>query len=168
KITGGLKGSNLRQEYRELELLDEITKRRYESSLPPSVYGNTRNSLIRSFRAYVGEDYVPPNVHKTIRWSKADPLQEVDVEEIGWEIVTNANLKANLSKSTNGKTVSKPPLQLHSEPTNTQLGVKRVLSESAPTQMLMKRNRVVSPLPLVQHPSALDGEMSPSAVRDEF
>ena len=41
KLTGGIAGS-LRQEFRELELLDEITKLRYLGKIPPHVVGITR------------------------------------------------------------------------------------------------------------------------------
>jgi hypothetical protein len=46
-ITCGASGY-LRQEFRELELLDEITKLRYKGELPDCVQGNFRNPLIRS------------------------------------------------------------------------------------------------------------------------
>ena len=49
KLTGGIAGS-LRQEFRELELLDEITKMRYLGQVPPNVVGITCNELIHSFR----------------------------------------------------------------------------------------------------------------------
>ncbi|KAI0740368.1 hypothetical protein C8Q76DRAFT_609443 [Earliella scabrosa] len=49
KITGEISRS-LRQEFRELELLDEITKMRYLGTISPKVLGITRNELIHSFR----------------------------------------------------------------------------------------------------------------------
>ncbi|KAJ7155807.1 hypothetical protein C8R46DRAFT_847633, partial [Mycena filopes] len=51
KITSGMSGY-LRQELRELEILDEITKLRYEGNLPRSVTGLYRRRLIRSFYAW--------------------------------------------------------------------------------------------------------------------
>ncbi len=54
-ISEGLRGQKysdknfLRQEFRELELLDEVTKLRYLDELPKSVDGTTRNSLLHSF-----------------------------------------------------------------------------------------------------------------------
>ncbi|KAH7871352.1 uncharacterized protein C8R40DRAFT_1029876, partial [Lentinula edodes] len=50
-ITGGASGP-LRKEYRELEMLNEITCLRYEGALDPSVVGITRNLLIESFLAW--------------------------------------------------------------------------------------------------------------------
>ena len=50
---GGCSGA-LHQEYRELELLDDIVRLRYQSLLPSSVYGDHRNTLIESFRLSQG------------------------------------------------------------------------------------------------------------------
>jgi len=86
KMTGGASGA-LRQEFRELELLDEITNLNYMGKLHKSVTGCTRNHLIKSFREWKGYQYVPHNVHKSIRWSKKDPLNEGEIEELQWKIV---------------------------------------------------------------------------------
>jgi hypothetical protein len=72
QITGGCSGA-LRQEFRELELLDEITRLRYLGKLPITVDGDTRNNIITSFRSWKGEQYVPMNVHTSIRWSRRNP-----------------------------------------------------------------------------------------------
>ncbi|KAJ7939700.1 hypothetical protein B0H13DRAFT_1539107, partial [Mycena leptocephala] len=45
KITSGISGY-LRQEFRELELLDEITKLRHEGNLPRTVSGIYRGQLL--------------------------------------------------------------------------------------------------------------------------
>jgi hypothetical protein len=47
KMAGGCSGA-LRQEFRELELLDEVTKTRYLGKLPQTVAGDTRNTVISS------------------------------------------------------------------------------------------------------------------------
>ncbi|KAF9534448.1 hypothetical protein CPB83DRAFT_723868, partial [Crepidotus variabilis] len=78
KITSGCSGS-LRQEFRELELLDAVTELRYQEKLPKEVVGETRNELLQSFREWKGEHYVPKVVHKAIRWPKRDPLVESEV-----------------------------------------------------------------------------------------
>ena len=64
-ITGGCSGT-LRQEFRELELLDEITLCRYLGKLQETVYGSTRNTLIAAFCKYKGIQYVPKQVHRAI------------------------------------------------------------------------------------------------------
>ena len=78
RVTGGCSGA-LRQEFRELELLDEITNLLYEGKLPLNVNGDTRNSLIKTFRNWKGMQYVPQVVHSSIRWSKKDPLEESQI-----------------------------------------------------------------------------------------
>ena len=45
KITGKCSGA-LCQEFHKLEILDDITKLRYEGKLSSKVYGNIRNTLI--------------------------------------------------------------------------------------------------------------------------
>ena len=81
KITGKCSGA-LRQEFRELELLDEITRLRYEGKLSIKVYGDIRNILIKTFREWKGQQYVPNIVHSAIRWSKHDPLFESEIIDI--------------------------------------------------------------------------------------
>ena len=78
QITGGASGY-LRQEFRELELLDDITKLRYENKLPDYINGHRRNSLIRQFQQWKGTAYVPPKTHPAIRWGKNDPLETLSV-----------------------------------------------------------------------------------------
>jgi hypothetical protein len=58
KITGGASGY-FRQEFRELELLDEITKLQYENKLPNYIYGTQRNVLIQQFQKWKGIAYSP-------------------------------------------------------------------------------------------------------------
>ncbi|KAF8224294.1 hypothetical protein L208DRAFT_1312405, partial [Tricholoma matsutake] len=53
----------LRQEFSELEMLDDITTLRYNGKLPVSVVGNFRNDLISAFCMVRGDKYVPPKVH---------------------------------------------------------------------------------------------------------
>jgi hypothetical protein len=80
-MTGGASGA-LRPELRELELLDEITKLHYLGKLHKSVSGCTRNHLIKSFREWKGHQYVPQSIHKSLRWTKQDPLNEGEIEEV--------------------------------------------------------------------------------------
>ncbi|KAF5336919.1 hypothetical protein D9611_002865 [Ephemerocybe angulata] len=51
KLTGGLSGY-LRQEFRTLELLDEITTLRYEGVLPPDQVGRLRESTVKAYQAW--------------------------------------------------------------------------------------------------------------------
>ena len=72
-IQGGASGW-LRQEFRELEILDEITRLRESNTLHPSVRGDTRNVLLTGYRNWKGVNHVPENVPAAIRWSSTDPL----------------------------------------------------------------------------------------------
>ena len=82
KITGGCSGA-LRQEFRELEILDSITTLMHEEKLPAKVYGVTRNELIRTFRQWKGQHFVPRAVHSAIRWSKRNPFMESTIFDPG-------------------------------------------------------------------------------------
>ena len=45
--------------------------------LPISIAGDTRNTVIDAFRKWRGAQYIPQNVHASIRWSKHSPWYEV-------------------------------------------------------------------------------------------
>jgi Helitron helicase-like domain at N-terminus/PIF1-like helicase len=86
-ITGGASGA-LRQEFRELEILDDIVRLKYEGKLSETVDGDRRRSLIHKFRLWKGESYVPAHVHKAIRWGKSDPLHaDLHLVDMPWHIV---------------------------------------------------------------------------------
>ncbi|KAF8874022.1 hypothetical protein BD779DRAFT_1428885, partial [Infundibulicybe gibba] len=87
----------LRQEFRELELLDNVMSLRYQSKLPPGIEGDCRNTIIHAFRECKGDGYVPPNVHRAIRWSKSDPFLESAVDNFEWQVLHDAAPK-NTSK----------------------------------------------------------------------
>src|SRR5215471_20565373 len=78
KITGGASGY-LRQEFREHELLDEVTRLRYEEKLPNNIHGNLRNPLIRSYQKWKGTSYVPEATHAALKWTARDPLPMLPV-----------------------------------------------------------------------------------------
>ncbi|KAF8577371.1 hypothetical protein K439DRAFT_1649094 [Ramaria rubella] len=94
KIVGGASGW-LRQEFRELEILDEITKLRYEGNLPSDIIGEWRNTIIREYQLWKGSNFIPKHVHTALHWSKDDPFPLLDVaEDTDWYIhqeVTDGN-----------------------------------------------------------------------------
>ena len=73
KITCGASGY-LRQEFHELELMDEISWLRFEDHLPSIINGHLRNAIIRQYQNYKGESYVPETVPDTLKWSISDPM----------------------------------------------------------------------------------------------
>ncbi|KAF5365901.1 hypothetical protein D9615_010738 [Tricholomella constricta] len=95
-ITGGASGA-LRQEFRELELLDDITSLRYVGKLPKGMHdAGRRNTLIDSFRACKGLDYMPLTVAAAIRWDDARPFLPWVLEDVDWMVLTKASEKAAL------------------------------------------------------------------------
>ena len=116
KLTGGIAGS-LRQEFRELEILDEITKLRYEGSLPSKVFGITRNELIHSFRQWKGENYVPQAIHTAIKWSSTDPFPiEPVTEDTPWMTIKGPTVKSieSRTETSNNITQKNSVKQAHS------------------------------------------------------
>jgi hypothetical protein len=94
-ISGGASGY-LRQEFRELELLDEITRLRYERQLPTDINGHRRNTVIRQFQKWKGTSYVPENVHSAIRWSKHDRFDMLpEMTDSPWQMIQKINGSEN-------------------------------------------------------------------------
>jgi hypothetical protein len=94
KITCGAPGY-LRQEFRELELMDEITRLRFEDKLLPSINGHLRNALIRQYQSLKGEFYVPDVVPDTLRWTKSDPMNILKVQtDTQWQLIEKFKEKA--------------------------------------------------------------------------
>jgi hypothetical protein len=86
-IIGDVSG-HLRQEFRELEILDEITKLCYEGSLLDHINSNKHNVLIHQFQKWKGNDYVPSGVHADIRWDKHDLFELLNaVTDSPWNIL---------------------------------------------------------------------------------
>ncbi|RDB24423.1 ATP-dependent DNA helicase PIF1 [Hypsizygus marmoreus] len=93
KVVGGASGA-LRQEFRELELLDNVTRLRYQGKLPKSVHdADRRNTLIDSFRSCKGLKYMPPSLHSALRWNTSDPFLDWVVKDVEWQVITKANAK---------------------------------------------------------------------------
>ena len=92
-ITGGCTGY-LRQEFRELDLLDEITALKYEDKIPNNVdiSGPYRNVLIHKYRKWKGVAHVPKHTHPAIAWSITQPFPlEPITSNAKWELVKNDN-----------------------------------------------------------------------------
>ena len=124
RIVGGCSGS-LRQEFRELELLDDVTRLRYSGKLPVTVDGDTRNNIITSFREWKGAQYVPSTVHRSIKWSKHCPWQETEALDLGKCLAILEKLreskKTDASKST-ARSVRKPSSSVMKAITDLGLG----------------------------------------------
>ncbi|KDR64831.1 hypothetical protein GALMADRAFT_18101, partial [Galerina marginata CBS 339.88] len=87
----------LRQEFRELELLDEITRLKYLDQLPTSITGKLRNIIIKQYQQIKGTGYCPPCIDKALQWSKDKPMENAPaVKDSPWTII---NKKPVVSKA---------------------------------------------------------------------
>src|ERR1700728_54727 len=92
-ITCGASGY-LRQEFCELELLDEISKLRYEGKLPDHIQGNFRNLLIRAY----------PLTHPALTWSGKDPMHLLSVvTDAPWQIIDKKKKKEDKIEATSNQ-----------------------------------------------------------------
>jgi hypothetical protein len=97
-ITRGCSGY-LRQEFREHEILDDLTRLAYENKLPDFIQGNTRNTLIRQYQQWKGEHFVPEKVDIALKWSDKDPMNILPViTDSTWQIIDKSKIK-NISMS---------------------------------------------------------------------
>jgi hypothetical protein len=94
KIIGGASGY-LRQEFRELELLDEITKLQYNKLLPDDIYSTQCNVIIQQFQAWKGTSYIPKNVHPAIC---SDFMFMRNAVISPWQIIKNTKAKSEAFK----------------------------------------------------------------------
>lgn len=72
-ITKGCSGY-LRQELRQLDILDDITRLRYEKNLPDFIFGDLRNDLIQQYLNWKGSDYVPTHSDSSLIQLSKDPI----------------------------------------------------------------------------------------------
>jgi len=143
KITGGCSGF-LRQEYRELELLDEITRLKYEGLIPESakINGHRRNVLISQFRHWKGENYIPPHIHSSIAWSQNDPfISSPKANDTQWHIVSK--VKRNNKNSEQGPEHSTFIMAKGTVPFSNPTSNKRKSADEL-EQPTLKRMKIVS------------------------
>ena len=98
----------LRQEFRELELLNEITRLQYLRKLPVSVDGVKRKQVIHRYREWKREDFVPQSIPVAIQWSKKQPWNnsEFEEEEV-WRVIMDKADKKKDEQSAEAKNESK-------------------------------------------------------------
>ena len=93
KITGGASGY-LRQEFRELEMLDEVTKLKFNGELPKAVNGQLRNVILKQYRIMKGVSYCPKNIAAPLRWTKDNPMEMLPVvTDTPWTIIDASGIK---------------------------------------------------------------------------
>ncbi|KAJ7709292.1 hypothetical protein B0H16DRAFT_1275161, partial [Mycena metata] len=130
KITSGMSGY-LRQELRELELLDEITRLRFCGLLPRSVTGVYRRKLLRSYLLWKGSSEDPSHFHPSMRWNeKIGPRIPEPMEYDTWIPSVDRSAKrkgtegsAAVSEVTGNKKSKVAPLRPPRPDTITPLGL---------------------------------------------
>jgi hypothetical protein len=94
-ITGGCSGY-LRQEFREQEILDDITKLRFEDMLPHYIEGNRRNTLIRQYQKWKGISHVPKSMDKHLSWITNDKMDMLPVvTDSPWQLIDKSKKSIN-------------------------------------------------------------------------
>ncbi|KIK70317.1 hypothetical protein GYMLUDRAFT_136516, partial [Collybiopsis luxurians FD-317 M1] len=78
KITDS-KTLDVRHEFCELEILNEVTCLCYEGLLHTSVAGSYCKNIITTYKAWKGMHHVPQNVPAAIKWSSKDPWKDLDI-----------------------------------------------------------------------------------------
>jgi hypothetical protein len=86
-----------------LELLDQITKLKYNNKLPKHINGNFHNTIIHQFQLHNDADYIPDNIPQQLKWTLSDPMDLLlFVTDSPWQIVQAKSKKTNKSL---GKTI---------------------------------------------------------------
>ncbi len=98
KITHGISGW-LRQEFRELNVLDDVTRLRYEGLLPDNIFGPLRNPIVRSYYLWIKDGRDNTEWHSTLRYKPGESRLKTVESDGTWDI----RIAANSQKPLNGK-----------------------------------------------------------------
>jgi hypothetical protein len=100
---------HLRQEFREQEILDDITRLQYEGELPKYMDKHLRNPLIHQYQKWKGINHVPNQTDVALRWSPNDPLELLsDITNSPWQILDKPTRKSQKSESSNATSMFVP------------------------------------------------------------
>jgi len=84
KITHGISGW-LHQEFRELNVLDEITRLRYVNCLPDGIAGPLRNPMVRAYYLWMEDDRDDDNWHSAIRYKSWEARIKPVEQDATWD-----------------------------------------------------------------------------------
>ncbi|KAF8229200.1 hypothetical protein L208DRAFT_1287682, partial [Tricholoma matsutake] len=147
KIMCGASGY-LRQEFRELELLDEITRLSYEGTLPNNINGNLHNAHIHQFQLYKGTEYVPANVSKQLKWTSEDPMDLLNiVTDSPWQVIKDKKKEHGNDFSTHTFVVAKG-----TAPVQNTTGTKRKADEELINEHSKKKKAKLTFIPAQDTP----------------
>ena len=85
KITGGISGW-LRQEFRDLNALDDITRLRYEGHLPDNIFGPLQNPAPRAYYVWIGDLKDDGDWHSTVKYKVGECKVKPVESDATWDI----------------------------------------------------------------------------------
>ncbi|KAJ7257300.1 hypothetical protein C8J57DRAFT_1472726 [Mycena rebaudengoi] len=106
----------LRQEFRELEMLDEITKLRHEGSLPNSITGIYCGHLLQSYCNWKKNNSDPEHFHPSLRWDSLRDNKKINIDYDEWHPTFFAG-KQTTKKRKMGEDSTPPSKRNKSSPT---------------------------------------------------
>ena len=68
RVMGGAR-ADIMHEFRKLEILDDITRLRFDGVLPFDVTGQPRDVLVQQYQAWKGLYHIPSGVHLAVQWT---------------------------------------------------------------------------------------------------
>ncbi|KAF8205242.1 hypothetical protein K438DRAFT_1579668 [Mycena galopus ATCC 62051] len=87
KITRGISGF-LRQELRELEILNELTKLQYEGVIAPVTMALTRRDVLRMFYEYKKAPFDSDSLHPALKYKVGDDFKYMKPVQVGeWKLL---------------------------------------------------------------------------------
>ena len=76
-----------------MEILDEITRLKYEKSCSLHINGPYRNALIQQFLSWKGMSYNPNHIHPSLHWNESNPLYIQNTIISSWQLVQTKSTK---------------------------------------------------------------------------
>ena len=146
----------LRQEFREQELLDEITKLRYKGKLPTHIEPSTRTAMIQEFQLWKGTDYVPAKTDTALKWSSKDPIGLIfSVNDSPWQLVDKRKSHGNFTSITTSFVSAKGSTSVNNK--NLKHQQDAIVTGAEPPA---KKAKIYKPLSIMPSPLGLtwDGE----------
>ena len=92
KITKGISG-NLRQEFRELHVLDEVTKLKYNGQLPDGILHSLRNPTVRSYYLWNKTASNEKSWHPALRYGCRENRLKDPQDDDTWILLETKNVK---------------------------------------------------------------------------
>ena len=85
KITGGISGW-LRQEFRELNVLNEVTRLQYERCLPSGIFGPLRNPVVRAYYVWIKTLRDDRTWHSSLQYKAGEQKIKAVESDATWDV----------------------------------------------------------------------------------